>query len=38
MGPLEQAAAAAQEWAGANAATFDTQKTEAIFLEQTEEA
>ena len=29
---LEQAAAAAQEWAGANAATFDTQKAEAILL------
>jgi len=29
---LEQAAAAAQEWAEANAVTFDTQKTEAILL------
>ena len=27
---LEQAAAAAQEWAAANAVTFDTEKTEAI--------
>ena len=27
---LEQAAAAAQEWAEANAVTFDTQVTEAI--------
>ena len=29
---LEQAAAAAQEWAEANAVTFDTEKTEAILL------
>jgi len=29
---LEQAATAAQEWAGANAVTFDTEKMEAILL------
>ena len=29
---LEQAATAAQEWAAANAATFDTEKTEAILF------
>ena len=29
---LEQAATAAQEWAAANAVTFDTEKTEAILL------
>jgi len=29
---LEEAAKAAQEWADANAVTFDTDKTEAIVL------